>query len=49
MLQLVNVSSTIGTFKRNISEKWLSRKLFDRWFKLFLNRIHILKGKVLTV
>ena len=27
-LQLVSVPFTMGTLKRNISEKWLSRKLY---------------------
>ena len=43
------VPSKFGTFKRDVSEKWLSRKFIDRCFKLFLNRIHILKEKVPTV
>ena len=30
------------TLLRDISEKWQSRNLHDRCFKLFLNRIHIL-------
>ena len=37
------------TLLRDISEKWLSRNLHDRCFKLFLNRIHILKQKVPAV
>ena len=34
------------TFKRGISEKWLSKNLIDRYFKLFLNRISNLKEAV---
>ena len=49
MLQLVNVPSTIDTFKRDISEKWLSENFINRCFKLFLNRFQILKEKVPTV
>ena len=49
MFWLVNVPSTINTFKRDISEKRLSRKFIEKWFKLFLNRIQILKEKVSTI
>ena len=32
-----------------MSEKWLSRNVIDRCFKLLLNKIHVPKEKVPTV
>ena len=56
MRQSVNVPSTIDTFKGDgYPKNWLSQKngypedFIGRCFKLFLNRIHILKEKFPTV
>ena len=49
MFLLVNVPFTIDTFKRDIQINGYPENFTDRCFKLFLNRIHILKEKVPAV
>ena len=46
---MVNVPSTIDTFEIDTSDKVYPENLIDICFNLFLNRIHILKEKFLTV
>ena len=49
MFLLVNVPFTIDTFKRDIQINGYPENFTDRCFKLFLNRIHILKENVPAV